>query len=66
LIEFFGGVVKRYLHENCDYTYDTLKENHDMPKAMESVKLEVILGTPHVLPVDACIQIGAWHNLKLV
>ncbi|KAG1827145.1 uncharacterized protein BJ212DRAFT_1257001, partial [Suillus subaureus] len=29
-----------YLHENCDYTYAMLKEN--MPKAMESMKLEVI------------------------
>ena len=39
-IEFFWGVVKRYLQENCDYIFDTLKEN--MLKAMESVKLEVI------------------------
>ena len=44
-IEFFWGVVKRYLRENCNYTFDTLKEN--MPKAMESVKLEVIRRWEH-------------------
>jgi hypothetical protein len=37
--------VKRYLWENCDYTFDTLREN--MPKAMESVKLEVIRRWEH-------------------
>jgi hypothetical protein len=31
-IEFFWGTVKRYLWDNCDYTFETLKEN--MPKAM--------------------------------
>jgi len=36
----FWDVVKKYLCENCDYTFDTLKEN--LPKALESVKLEVI------------------------
>jgi hypothetical protein len=25
-IEFFWGMVKRYLHESCDYTFETLKE----------------------------------------
>jgi hypothetical protein len=29
-IEFFWGMVKKYLRENCDYTFDTLKEN--LPK----------------------------------
>jgi hypothetical protein len=29
-IEFFWGTVKKYLRENCDYTFDTLKAN--MPK----------------------------------
>jgi hypothetical protein len=37
--------VKRYLWENCDYTFDTLKEN--MLKVMESVKLEVICRWEH-------------------
>ena len=31
-IEFFWGAVKRYLCENCDYTFETLKEN--LPKAI--------------------------------
>ncbi|KAI0311094.1 hypothetical protein OF83DRAFT_1020201, partial [Amylostereum chailletii] len=36
----FWGVVKKYLRDNCDYTFETLKQN--MPKAMEAVKLETI------------------------
>ena len=39
-IEFFWGVVKKYLRDNCDYTFATLKEN--MPKAQESVCLSTI------------------------
>jgi transposase len=39
-IEFFWGVVKKYLRDNCDYTFATLKEN--MPKALESVHLSTI------------------------
>ena len=39
-IEFFWEMVKKYLHDHCDYTFDTLKEN--MPKALASVPLETI------------------------
>lgn len=39
-IEFFLGAVKRYLRENCDYTFKTLKTN--LPKAMASVRLSTI------------------------
>lgn len=39
-IEFFWGAVKKYLWDNCDYTFDTLKEN--MPKALMSVRLKTI------------------------
>jgi hypothetical protein len=39
-IELFGGAVKRYLHEHCDYTFETLKDN--LPKALESVALNTI------------------------
>lgn len=35
-IEFFWSAVKKYLRDNCDYTFDTLKEN--MPKALASVQ----------------------------
>jgi hypothetical protein len=35
-IEFFWGTIKKYLHNNYNYTFDTLKEN--IPKALESVK----------------------------
>jgi hypothetical protein len=39
-IEFFWGAVKRYLHEHCDMSFDTLKEN--MPLALTSVKFATI------------------------
>ena len=39
-IELFWGMVKKYLHDNCDYTFDTLKDN--MPKALASIPLETI------------------------
>jgi hypothetical protein len=46
-IEFFWGAVKRYLRENCDYTFKTLQEN--MPKALESVKLSTIRKWEHCM-----------------
>ncbi|OAX41153.1 hypothetical protein K503DRAFT_713249 [Rhizopogon vinicolor AM-OR11-026] len=39
-IELFWGAVKRYLCENCDYTFETLKTN--LPKAMAAVRLSTI------------------------
>jgi hypothetical protein len=39
-IEFFWGAVKKYLRENCDYTFETLRSN--LPKALASVKLSTI------------------------
>ena len=44
-IEFFWGKIKKYLRDNCNYTFDTLKEN--MPKALASVKLETIRRWEH-------------------
>ncbi|CAK5263642.1 unnamed protein product [Mycena citricolor] len=44
-IEFFWGAVKRYLRDNCDYSFDTLRAN--MPKALESVKLSTIRKWEH-------------------
>ncbi|KAH9913281.1 uncharacterized protein B0H18DRAFT_888533, partial [Fomitopsis serialis] len=44
-IEFFWGAVKRYLRENCDYTFNTLKEN--LPKAMASVDIKTIRRWEH-------------------
>jgi len=44
-IEFFWGAVKKYLRDNCDYTFDTLKEN--MPKALASVELQTIWRWEH-------------------
>ncbi|KZT08516.1 uncharacterized protein LAESUDRAFT_736015 [Laetiporus sulphureus 93-53] len=36
-IEFFWGAVKKYLCDNCDYTFKTLQEN--LPNALTSVDL---------------------------
>jgi hypothetical protein len=59
-IEFFWEVVKKYLGDNCNYTFATLKEN--MPKALESVCLSTIrLWEPNV-HVDGSLQIRTWHN----
>lgn len=44
-IEYFWGVVKRYLRENCDYTFATLQEN--LPKALGSVSVETIRKWEH-------------------
>jgi hypothetical protein len=44
-IEFFWGAVKRYLRDNCDYSFDTLKAN--MPHALASVKVETIRKWEH-------------------
>lgn len=44
-IEFFWGAVKRWLRNNCDYTFQTLKEN--MPKAMASVSVQTIRRWEH-------------------
>ncbi|OAX35610.1 hypothetical protein K503DRAFT_828537 [Rhizopogon vinicolor AM-OR11-026] len=47
-IEFFWGVVKKYLRDICDYTFATLKEN--MPKALAPIQRstgyhDVVIGT---------------------
>ncbi|KAK0193267.1 hypothetical protein F5146DRAFT_1101394 [Armillaria mellea] len=44
-IEYFWGAVKKYLQDNCDYTFDTLKEN--MPKALAPVPVERIWKWEH-------------------
>ncbi|KAF8228642.1 hypothetical protein L208DRAFT_1290586 [Tricholoma matsutake] len=44
-IEFFWGAVKRYLRENCDYSFTTLQEN--MPNALASVSVETIRKWEH-------------------
>ena len=44
-IKYFWGAMKRYLQENCDYTFTTLQEN--LPKALESVSVETIRKWEH-------------------
>ncbi|KAH7917225.1 hypothetical protein BV22DRAFT_1108607 [Leucogyrophana mollusca] len=41
----FWGQVKKYLRNNCDYTFETLKDN--MPKALASVPLNTIRRWEH-------------------
>ena len=47
-IEFFGGAVKKYLCDNSNYTFGTLKE--ELQKALASVNVKTIR------------KIGASHN----
>jgi transposase-like protein len=44
-IEFYWGAVKKYLCNNCEYTFDTLKEN--MLKALKSAQLQTIWQWEH-------------------
>ena len=44
-IEFFWGAAKRWLRENCDYTFATLQEN--TPWALASVPLNTIRKFEH-------------------
>lgn len=44
-IEFFWGAVKKYLRDNCGYSFATLQEN--MPKALASVDLKIIRRWEH-------------------
>jgi hypothetical protein len=44
-IEFFWGAAKRWLRENCDYTFATLQEN--TPHALASVPLNTIRKFEH-------------------
>lgn len=46
-IEYFWGMVKKYLRDNCDYSFDGLKEN--LPKALESVPIQTIRRWEHRL-----------------
>lgn len=57
-IEFFWGAVKKCPHDNCDYTFDTLKEN--MPKAMASVPLLTIQQWEHQMH---CRMEAYWSGL---
>jgi hypothetical protein len=44
-IEYFWVQVKKYLRDNCDYTFKTLKEN--MLKALASVQISTIRQWEH-------------------
>ena len=44
-IEFFWGAVKRWLRENCDYTFQGLQDH--LPKAMDAVALDTVRKWEH-------------------
>ena len=44
-IEYFWGTVKRFLHDNCDYTFTKLQEN--LPEALGSVVVGTIWKWEH-------------------
>jgi len=44
-IEYVWGQVKKYLRNNCDYMFDTLKDS--MPIALASVPLQTIRRWEH-------------------
>jgi len=46
-IEYFWGAVKKWLREQCDYTFNTLHQN--MPLALASVSVELIRKWEHRL-----------------
>ena len=46
-IEYFWGMVKKCLHDNCDYSFDGLKEN--LPKVLDSVPIQTIHRWEHRL-----------------
>jgi len=63
-IEWFWGKVKKYLQDNCDGTFNTLKTN--MPSAMQSVTVcaaqyHSTVGTSYV-PLDGSISHGPGHK----
>lgn len=39
-IKYFWGMVKKYLRDHCDYSFDGLKAN--LPKALESVPIQTV------------------------
>ncbi|KAG1772902.1 hypothetical protein EV702DRAFT_976435, partial [Suillus placidus] len=41
-IEYFWGKVKKYLWDNCDSTFETLKKNIICPLVMQSMQLSMI------------------------
>ncbi|KAF8519328.1 hypothetical protein BU17DRAFT_47719, partial [Hysterangium stoloniferum] len=47
LIEFYGDSAKKYLWDNCNYTFETLKDN--MPKALASIKIGTIRWWEHCM-----------------
>ena len=67
-------MVKEYLYDNCDYTFDTLKEN--LPKALHSVHIHMIQRWEHRMfqwieayrsglrTCKAQVQVQKFHSTK--
>ena len=60
-IEYFWGMVKKYLCDHCDYSFNRLKEN--LPKALDLVPIQTICQWEHWL---FCWVDAYWAGLGLV
>ena len=64
-MEFFWGMVKKYLRNDCDYTFDTLKEI--LPKALRSVHIHTIRRSENLVPqsTDAFQKVFQVHLISI-
>ena len=46
-IEYFWAMIKKYLHDHCNYSFNRLKEN--LLKALDSVPIQTICWWEHQL-----------------
>jgi hypothetical protein len=53
--EFFWGVVKKYLRDNCNYTFEALKMN--LPDALQFVQLKTFRLWEHQMYQIACTKV---------
>jgi len=52
-------MVKKYLRDNCDHSFDGLKENY-LPKALDSVPIQIICHWEHWLLWDGSLSGRTW------
>jgi hypothetical protein len=48
-LSFLGGTVKKYLHDNCDYTFTTLTEKSAKSNGFHAAWHHTKMGTLHDL-----------------
>jgi len=64
-IEYFWGATKRYLRNNCNYTFSTLQAN--MPKALASVEVHTIRKWEHRMKrwMEHCKHFSMFYDKTL-